>query len=382
MLAVCFIICVKILHAQGSEKKIELIKFESTEHDYGDIEEVKTAKAEHTFKFKNISGGPVKVVEAKPSCGCTTPSWSQDPISRAREGFVMASYDPKNRPGKFEKTITVRVAKYNLAKKETDTVEVQTILLRIKGNVIPKPKSPLDVYKFEEGNLRFTSNNFGFGTIAKKGTKSKNITFYNAGKKKITITNVESKPYIQLSFVENKKEIKSKDSLHATITYNLDAAPDYDWQNERVYLITDDDTIPKKTLYVNATLLPDFSGMTKEDSLNAPKISFDAYSINLGKMEKGTSKPAEFKLKNVGKRKLDILKLKTSCTCISITGDIKSIPPGETAVIKATFRAETKGELNKTIRVLSNDYKSSMLTLSIRADIYEPEKPKESNEKK
>jgi hypothetical protein len=42
----------------------ELLKFDSTEHDFGDIEEV-NGKVEHTFSFTNVSSKPIEINAVK-----------------------------------------------------------------------------------------------------------------------------------------------------------------------------------------------------------------------------------------------------------------------------------------------------------------------------
>ena len=42
-----------------------------------------------------------------PSCGCTVPSWTKDPIAVGGTGFVEAEFDTKGKAGIQNKTITV-----------------------------------------------------------------------------------------------------------------------------------------------------------------------------------------------------------------------------------------------------------------------------------
>jgi len=42
------------------------------------------------------------------SCGCTTPSWTKDPVSPGETGSIVAEYNPLNRPGSFSKPYLLR----------------------------------------------------------------------------------------------------------------------------------------------------------------------------------------------------------------------------------------------------------------------------------
>ena len=41
------------------------------------------------------------------SCGCTTPEWTKEPIAPGKTGDIKITYNPKDRPGPFVKTISV-----------------------------------------------------------------------------------------------------------------------------------------------------------------------------------------------------------------------------------------------------------------------------------
>ena len=97
------------------------IKFTEETFDFGD----KTLGTEvsHNFEFRNISKERIAIREVKTSCGCTTPSYSTEPIKPGRKGSITAKYDSK-RPGVFVKTMTVMVS------------DGEQVVLTIKGNII------------------------------------------------------------------------------------------------------------------------------------------------------------------------------------------------------------------------------------------------------
>ncbi len=103
------------------------ISWKATVHDFGTFKEeagIQTA----TFEFVNTGNAPLYLTNVKASCGCTTPEWSKEPIQPGGKGYVKAAYNPANRPGKFNKSITVT----------TNETTQPTSVLYIKGEVIPK----------------------------------------------------------------------------------------------------------------------------------------------------------------------------------------------------------------------------------------------------
>ena len=99
------------------------ISFEESEYNFGDIEE-KGGKVSHKFMFTNNGKNPLRILSVKPSCGCTTPDWTKDEIKPGNQGYIIAEYNPKGRPGVFRKSLSIV------------TNDNQRALIFIKGKVI------------------------------------------------------------------------------------------------------------------------------------------------------------------------------------------------------------------------------------------------------
>lgn len=87
------------------EGPLPVLSFEKTAHDFGTINEGQ--KVVHTYKFKNTGEAPLIIQSAQPSCGCTVPDWTKEPIPVGGTGFVKAEFDSNGKPGVNNKTITV-----------------------------------------------------------------------------------------------------------------------------------------------------------------------------------------------------------------------------------------------------------------------------------
>ncbi|MDR2682960.1 MAG: DUF1573 domain-containing protein [Dysgonamonadaceae bacterium] len=82
------------------------IVVDKTTHDFGIITEDGGAKSA-TFVITNRTDAPILITNARASCGCTTPDWTKTPIEPGKTGTITAKYDPKGRPGPFDKTVTI-----------------------------------------------------------------------------------------------------------------------------------------------------------------------------------------------------------------------------------------------------------------------------------
>jgi len=81
------------------------IVFEESKYDFGTVKE--GAVVDHTFKFKNEGTEPVILGQVSTSCGCTTPSYTTDPVLPGKEGEINVSFNSAGHPGVQQKLITI-----------------------------------------------------------------------------------------------------------------------------------------------------------------------------------------------------------------------------------------------------------------------------------
>jgi hypothetical protein len=110
------------------------IEFEKETHDYGNVKF--GADGSCTFDFKNTGNAPLIISNAKGSCGCTVPSWPKEPLAPGATAQVTVKYDTK-RPGAINKSVTIT----------SNALNEPTKVIRIKGNVLPKPADGTPVNK-------------------------------------------------------------------------------------------------------------------------------------------------------------------------------------------------------------------------------------------
>lgn len=74
-------------------------------HDFGLIGG--TRKVSHQFVFTNMGVEPVVIDTVKSHCGCTTSSYTREPVLPDKTGTVTVTYDPTDHYGGFRKTVTL-----------------------------------------------------------------------------------------------------------------------------------------------------------------------------------------------------------------------------------------------------------------------------------
>lgn len=127
MRQIIFVLCalmmtVGVVNAQ----KKAIISAKETVHNFGEMLE-KEGKVTHTFEVVNKGDGPLVITRVIASCGCTTPTWTKEPVAPKGKAQIKIVYDPAGRPGPFAKSISV----YSNGKEGS-------LRLMIKGDVVEK----------------------------------------------------------------------------------------------------------------------------------------------------------------------------------------------------------------------------------------------------
>lgn len=112
----------------------QTITFDRTTYDYGTIKP--SSDGTRFFTVKNTGDKPLVISNVKPSCGCTTPEFSTDPIMPGKSAKIKVGYNTALNGG-FNKMIEVF---------SNDPVNSRSVIY-IKGNVDanapePKPLTP------------------------------------------------------------------------------------------------------------------------------------------------------------------------------------------------------------------------------------------------
>jgi hypothetical protein len=331
------------------------VEFEKTTHIFGQIQEVNGLVA-HDFKFVNKGKVPFVIKEIKPSCGCTSPEYSREPVKPGKSGFVRVTFDPKNKEGAFVETIII------------ESNANGKLQLTIEGSVVPRPRTFIDDYPVVMGNMRFKVHHVVLGDIYRNSIDTGYIYAYNNSTKPLKITHFiapehirgEITPIVIMPKQERTIQIFFSSYLMQNLGYNFD----------RIQMVTDDTENPEKEFVVVANVTNNYKEMTEDELKNSPKIEFDKTVHDFGTVNQGQVLTTEFKYKNSGKDQLVIYDTKAACGCTAMTLGRNRIEAGDESVIKVVY--DTKGKKGKTsevINIKTNDPNQPEVYIYIKADV-------------
>lgn len=347
-----FFLSVLVFTASVAQQSDPLL-FKEKIFDFGEITE-ESGNADHEFRFTNNSGRSIKIISVQASCGCTTPGWTQELIPNGKEGFVKASYNPKGRPGYFNKSLTV-----------TTDFDGSSAVLQIKGQVVnQKLKSEDGELNVSSGNLKLKSSSFNLGKVfINKEPQSKEFAIMNAGAKPIRLINAIGPSYIRVLMPAS---LAVNESGMLKLIYDAASRKQYGFVSDNIQIETDDEEVPMKSFPVYATIEEFFPPLSAVELAKAPILTLDSSTVDFGRIRSGTNGLQELAIKNTGKKELVIRSLQPNCSCVTASLDQMTLKAGAEAKLKIQFNTlGRKDTQQKSLTIYSNDPKSPVQRITI-----------------
>ena len=323
-----------------------VITFEKTEHDFGKINEA-DGRVSTVFEFKNEGMAPLILSNVRASCGCTTPTWTKEPIEPGKTGTITVTYNPTGRPGRFQKTVTI-----------TSNASEATKRVYIKGEVIPKAAKPANKYTISVGALSMKSKTLDLGTIKKGESKSGELEYANLTKEdhhvelatnaadaflisQVTLADVKADQTGKFVFAIDSKNPKLYGPQEAYAFVVIDGKKEIDEAHK---------------LTIKANVVEDFSGLTVEQKQQAPIIEVPA-EYNAGKVVKGKNLKFSFPIKNIGANPLEIRRVYAADKALNVKQP-KAVKSGKKSNVSVEINTKnmTPGAYGREVVVITNDY--------------------------
>lgn len=334
------------------------VEFEKTTHDFGTISE-KEGVVSYTFHFENTSKKSITITHVEPSCGCTLSEWTKESIAPRKKGFVKAEFNPFNRPGIIEKTLTVTF----------NTTPTSYVILTLKGIVQPAPSSIEALFPEKIGALRLKTTEIALNHIFTHEPTSKRFDLFNESKDPIKFTQLKLPAYIQLVFPSSSLIIPPNQKYSIKLLYDAKKRNDYGWVRDSITLLTND-TATKKIVLATSAFIEDLpESVTKKQLSSIPRASF-LYTEYTASLPHDSILNISFPIKNKGKKTLHFKNVKTSCTCLKTSLKKSMLGIGQETTLQVTYHYHPlhSSKTPYSIAVFSNDpiHPTQILTLKFK----------------
>jgi len=333
-----------------------VITFERDRHNFGEINE-EDGRVSTVFTFKNEGMAPLILSNVKASCGCTTPTWTKEPIEPGQTGSITATYNPSGRPGHFEKTITI-----------TSNATEPTTRVYIEGTVKPKQAKPVNKYTIAVGALNMKTKTVDLGTITKGATMSGELEYTNLSGAEHTVELATSPADAGLISQVTLPTVKPNEVGKFIFALDTKKAKLYGPVEIYAYVVVDGKRDIKEAfkLTIKADIVEDFSQLTLGDKQAAPIIDVPA-EFNAGSVTAGKVLKYYFPVKNIGSNPLEIRRVYCSDKKIATKG-CRAIRTGKKGMIGVEINTEglQPGKYSRQLILINNDYEHSRQKVNIK----------------
>ena len=321
-----------------------VITFEKTEHDFGKIHE-EDGRVSVQFAFKNEGMAPLVLSNVRASCGCTTPTWTKEPVEPGQSGSITVTYNPNGRPGRFQKTVTI-----------TSNASEATKKVYIKGEVIPKQAKPVNRYTVEVGALNMKGVTLDLGTITKGETKTGELEYTNLKAEEHTADLFVADAFV--GYQVTLATVKSNEVGKFVFVLDSKATKLYGPVEAYAYVVVDgkQDKSEAYKLTIKANIVEDFSKLTVEEKQQAPIIELQAEQ-NAGKVAAGKNLKFYVPIKNSGVNALEVRRVYSTDANLTIKQP-KAIKSGKKGNVTVDINAKNlePGAYSREVVVITNDY--------------------------
>lgn len=311
------------------------IRWLERDYDFGLFKEVGGPKTGYS-RFVNEGRDTISIFSVRPSCGCTSADYTHTPLAPGDTATVSFTYDPTMRPGKFDKSVQVRLSD---GSKQT---------IRITGSVLGTPESLESLYPVDAGELRLSDRIISFDETTKGRSP---VRFVNA----YVLSNDSVVPVIKalsdaLTITPSVSKAGPGDVVTFTLTLNTSKLDEYG--PVEVEALCGD-----ARLEAVAVVMPDVTDLKLHQQGKHPVVDVSPGVVDLAGVDMSQPVTRSFRITNKGKADLELLRIYCGSEAVKIGKYPKKVKPGKT--VEVTFELDRAalrpGPQRLPIEILTND---------------------------
>ena len=326
------------------------------EQRFGQIEWKRPVTAE--FTVTNTGDRPLVLSNVEPDCACTVANWTQTPIQPGETGTVSVTFDAEAL-GHFYKSVAVFT-----------NADPHVVYLNLSGEVVREIKDFTRTHPYLIGQIRLDQEALDFPDAERGEHPVLQLGVANLSELPYEPVLMHLPPY--LTAVAEPAVLQPGEKGVLTLTLDTEKLLDLGLTQTSVYLsrFSGDKVGEENELPVSAVLLPDFSGLTEAERLDAPVASLSADRIDMSQtLEHKRKAKADVMLTNTGRSPLHISKLQVFHPAVGVSLKKTVLQPGESTRLRITVTKRGISRHRRHLRVLmiTNDPAHPKVEINITA---------------
>lgn len=352
-MATAKILAAAMLLVAGAASAAPQARWLETKHNFGAFHE-DDGNVECRMGYVNDGDSALMITAARSSCGCTLASYSRDEVAPGDTAWVVVSYDPTGRPGRFSKNVYIDM-----------NTEPSRTTLTITGVVIGAPTTVGQRYPVEiSSDMRLSRGAVMAGEVKAGHTKSVFVEAYNASTDTLRPVTVSTPSFVDVAWLPAAIAPGEQSSL----VCHVKASASGQWGLVADSIMFSPSGLPGdvRALPVTVVVSEDFSRLSDEQRAKAPAITTDTDRIDFGTLDRGQGiATGTATIRNSGKSPLLLRRVYSLDNGVTATAERTRLKPGQSTRITVSVDPQAAGGnmLNSRISIVSNDPSRPNLTL-------------------
>ena len=292
------------------------------------------------FNITNRGADPLQITSVRPSCGCTTVEWPRQAVAPGAMAEIAATYDAQML-GSFQKEIEV----YSNASDEP-------IYLTLQGRVVERATDYTGTFPIDMGAVRLSTAAIEFDDVNRGDRPVAVIQIVNTSKGSYRPQLMHLPPYLSAAY--EPEQLAGGRVGRILLTLDSERLKDYGLTQTSIYLARHlgDKVSIANEIDVSAVLLPDFSKMSIDDIMRAPKLTLSQDSLDFSPMAAKQKATQTMLLTNEGQRPLTIQAVQVYGKALGVSLANRVIQPGQQVKLKVSVNRKFEKLSKSKPRVL------------------------------
>lgn len=310
------------------------------------------------YIITNTGTTPLVLTDVEPDCACTAAHWTQTPIAPGEKGTVDITFNAEAL-GHFHKSVAVYT-----------NATPHLVYLAMEGEVVSELKDYSQTHPFHIGQIAIDKDEVIFPDIQHGEQPTVYLDVVNLSNNSYEPVLMHLPSY--LSMKADPGHLQPGKRGRIALTLDSRKLPDLGLTQTSVYLsrFLGDKVSEENEIPISAVKLPDFSGLTETERLNAPAIRVSTEKLDCSTLLAEKKKVKEnILITNEGHSPLQILKLQVSHPALGVSLKKNMLSSGESTRMKVTITRKRLGRHHRHLHLLiiTNDPQHPKVEIDITA---------------
>ena len=338
-----------------------VVRFETERVDFGHINE-SDGIATRSFTITNTTTNDIIISEIVSTCDCTVADYKDVAIAPKQSFEVKVSYNPLNRPGRFDRPLFIFIEGHN-----------EPFEIEIMGRVTPRERTVEEIYFYDMGHgLRLDNTFAGFSYIEHGKHYEERIALYNNSERmmRLRLKHIARSGAIK---VKCPKRVAPHTSADIKFYYELPSTSRCYGSLDDKFEVRANGKICTYTISAHGIAVDNFDFY---DDILSPRAEYSKKNIKFGDVNsEALPLSATLTITNSGEAPLIIRDVRCTSADVECTlHEGTTIEPGATLatdVVLTPKRSRPKGAFSAQLAIVTNDPIAPYQVITLKAHFKE-----------